>query len=124
MKKVLINSPHRKQCIPRRVKFIHDDQINFNNQKNVFRDLDGTSTSVNVFLKHLLMMTSRKDYTKQHINLQVIKWHVILEITYIVSNTIIFGYREFRMISISYLSTVNTLTSSFEYMKNGGLITA
>ena len=36
------------QClytIPRRVTFIHDDQINFNTQKNVFRDLDGISTS-------------------------------------------------------------------------------
>ena len=34
------------QClytIPRRVRFIHDDRINFNIHKNVFRDLDGIS---------------------------------------------------------------------------------
>ena len=36
------------QClytIPRRVTFIHDDRVNINTQKNVFRDLDGISTS-------------------------------------------------------------------------------
>ena len=36
------------QClytIPRRVKFPHDNQINFNIHKNVFRDLYGISTS-------------------------------------------------------------------------------
>ena len=36
------------QClhtIPQRVTFIHDDRINFNIHKNVFRDLDGISTS-------------------------------------------------------------------------------
>ena len=36
------------QClytIPRRVRFIHDDRINFNIHKNVFRDLDGISPS-------------------------------------------------------------------------------
>ena len=36
------------QClhtIPRRVTFIHDDRMNFNTNKNVFRDLDGISAS-------------------------------------------------------------------------------
>ena len=36
------------QClytIPQRVRFLHDDQINFNIHKNVFRDLDVNSTS-------------------------------------------------------------------------------
>ena len=36
------------QClytIPRRVRFLHDDRINFNIHKNVLRDLDGISTS-------------------------------------------------------------------------------
>ena len=36
------------QClytIPRRITFLHDDRINFNTQKNVFRDLYGISTS-------------------------------------------------------------------------------
>ena len=36
------------QClytIPRQVRFLHDDRINFNIHKNVFRDLDGISTS-------------------------------------------------------------------------------
>ena len=37
--------------IPRRVKFLHDDRINLNTQKNVFRDLDGISTSVTFFPK-------------------------------------------------------------------------
>ena len=35
------------QClytIPRSVTFLHDDRMNFNIQKNVFRDLDGIST--------------------------------------------------------------------------------
>ena len=52
------------QClrtIPRRVKFLHDDQINFNTQKNVFRDLYGISTSVTFFRINLLMMRSRKE---------------------------------------------------------------
>ena len=42
------------QClytIPRRVKFLHDDRINFNTQKNMFRDLYGISTSVTFPLK-------------------------------------------------------------------------
>ena len=36
------------QClytIPRRVKFLHDNRINFNIHNNVIRDLDGMSTS-------------------------------------------------------------------------------
>ena len=40
------------QCvytIPRRVTFLCDDRINFNTQKNVFRDLDGISTSETFF---------------------------------------------------------------------------
>ena len=37
--------------IPRRVTFIHDDQINFNIHKNVFRDLYGISTSETWFPK-------------------------------------------------------------------------
>ena len=42
------------QClhtIPRRVTFLHDDRMNINTQKNVFRDLDGISTSETWFLK-------------------------------------------------------------------------
>ena len=35
--------------IPRRIKLFHDDRINFNTQKNVFRDLDGISTSLPLF---------------------------------------------------------------------------
>ena len=31
--------------IPRKVRFLCDDRINFNIHKNVFRDLDGISTS-------------------------------------------------------------------------------
>ena len=42
------------QClytIPRRVTFLHDDRMNINTQKNVFRDLDGISTSETWFPK-------------------------------------------------------------------------
>ena len=42
------------QClytIPRSVTFIHDDQMNLNIQKNVFRDLDGISLSETWFPK-------------------------------------------------------------------------
>ena len=52
------------QClytIPRRVKFLHEYRINFNTQKNVFRDLDGISTSVTFFPKIFIMMRSRKE---------------------------------------------------------------
>ena len=55
------------QClytIPRRVKFLHDDQINFNTQKNVFRDLENISTSENVFRRNIFMMRSRKKVDK------------------------------------------------------------
>ena len=90
----------------------------------MFRDLENISTSETFFPKKYIDDEIKKKYTKQEIKLEVIKWHLILEITYIVSNTIILGYGELRMISISYLSTVNTLTSSFEYMNNGGHITA
>ena len=51
------------QCLytfPRRVIFLHDDQMNINTQKNVFRDLDGISTSETFFRKNILMMRSRK----------------------------------------------------------------
>ena len=36
---------HCLYTIPRRVKFLHDDRINFNTQKNVFRNLENISTS-------------------------------------------------------------------------------
>ena len=45
------------QClytIPRRVKFLHDNRINFNTQKNVFRYLDGISTSETFFLNKFI----------------------------------------------------------------------
>ena len=42
---------HWLYTIPRRVTFLHDDLINFNAQKNVFRDLDGISTSKTWFPK-------------------------------------------------------------------------
>ena len=40
------------QClytISRRVRFLHGDRINFNIHKNLFRDLDGNSTSETLF---------------------------------------------------------------------------
>ena len=42
------------QClctIPRRVTFLHDNLMNINTQKDVFRDLDGILTSETFFLK-------------------------------------------------------------------------
>ena len=52
------------QClytIPRRVTFLHDDQMNLNTQKKLFKDLDGISASDFFFRIHLLMMRSRKE---------------------------------------------------------------
>ena len=40
---------HYLHTIPRRVTFLHDDRMNLNIQKNVFRDLDGISTSETCF---------------------------------------------------------------------------
>ena len=42
------------RTIKRRVKLLHDDRINFNTQKNVFRDLYGISTSVTFFPKDFM----------------------------------------------------------------------
>ena len=50
------------QClhtIPRCVTFLHDDRMNLNIQKNVFRDLDGISTSKLGFRRNILKMRSR-----------------------------------------------------------------
>ena len=47
----VITAPLFIHTIPRCVTFIHDDQINFNIHKNVFRDLYGISTSETWFPK-------------------------------------------------------------------------
>ena len=55
------------QClhiIPRRVTFIHDDRINFNIHKNVFRYLDGISTSENWFLNKYIEDEIKKKVDK------------------------------------------------------------
>ena len=55
------------QClftIPRRVNFLHDDRINFNTQKNVFRDLDGISTSETWFPKKYIEDEIKKKLDK------------------------------------------------------------
>ena len=44
---------HCLYTIPRRVTFLHDDRINFNIHKNVFRDLNVNSTSETWFLKKI-----------------------------------------------------------------------
>ena len=53
--------------IPRRVTFIHDDRINFNTQRNVFRDLDGISTSETFFPNKFIddEIKKRVDKTKK-----------------------------------------------------------
>ena len=60
------------QClytIPRRVIFIHDDRINFNTQKNLFRDLDGISTSETLFLNKFIddEINKRVDKTRDQL---------------------------------------------------------
>ena len=54
------------QClytIPRRVRFLHDDRINFNMHKNVFRYLDGNSTSETWFPNKYI-----EDYIKKKVD--------------------------------------------------------
>ena len=51
------------QClhtIPRRVTFLHDDQINFNIHKNVFRDLNVDPTSETWFLNKYIEYDIKK----------------------------------------------------------------
>ena len=82
------------QClhtIPRRVTFIHDNRMNLNIHKNVFRDLDGISTSKTWFPKKYIEDEIKKKVDKKRDQLASDKWHMLLDITYIVSNTIILG---------------------------------
>ena len=55
---------HCLYTIPRRVKFLHDDRIKFNTQKNVFRYLDGISTSVNFFTNKFIDDETKKRVDK------------------------------------------------------------
>ena len=55
------------QClhtIPRRVTFLHDDRMNLNIQKNVFRDVDGISTSETWFPKKYIDYEIKKKVNK------------------------------------------------------------
>ena len=82
------------QClyiIPWHVKFLHDDRINFNTQKNVFRDLDGISTSVTLFPNKFIDDEIKKRVDKTRDQLASDKMAYELDITYIVSNMIMFG---------------------------------
>ena len=82
------------QCLhttPRRVTSLHDNRMNFNTHKNVFRDLDGISTSETWFPNKYIEDEINKKVDKLEINLQVMKWHMILDNKYTVSNTILLG---------------------------------
>ena len=60
------------QClhtIPRRVTFLDEDRMNLNIQKNVFRDLDGISTSETWFLKKYIEDDIKKKVDKTRDNL-------------------------------------------------------
>ena len=55
------------QClhtILRRVTFLHDDQMNINTQKNVFKNLDGISTSETWFLNKYIEYEIKKKVDK------------------------------------------------------------
>ena len=55
------------QClhtIPRRVTFLHDNQINFNIHKNVFRDLDVDPTSETWFPNNYIVYEIKKKVDK------------------------------------------------------------
>ena len=72
------------QClhtIPRRVTFLHDDQINFNIHKNVFRDLNVDPKSETWFLNKYIEDEIKKKLEKQEDNLKVMKWNMILDNT-------------------------------------------
>ena len=72
------------QClhtIPRRVTFLHDDRMNFNVHKNVFRYLYGISRSETWFPNKYIEDEINKKVEKQEINLQVMKWNMILDNT-------------------------------------------
>ena len=73
------------QClytIPQCPTFLHDDQIDFNKNKNVFRALDVNPTSETWFLnKYIEDEIKRKSRKKREDNLQVMKWHMILDNT-------------------------------------------
>ena len=72
------------QClytIPRRVTFLHDDQINLNIHKKVFRDLDINPTTETWFLNKYIEYEIKKKVDKTRGNLQVMKWYLILENT-------------------------------------------
>ena len=73
------------QClhtIPRRVIFIHDNRMNFNIHKNVFRDLDGISTSETWFPNKYIEDEIKKKVDKTREQLEnVMKWHMILDNT-------------------------------------------
>ena len=77
--------------------------------KNVFRDLDGISTSVTWFPNKYIEDDIKKKLDKTRDQLA--------------SDEMAYDIRQYK-ISISYLSTVNTLTPSFKYMNNGAVITA
>ena len=90
----------------------------------MFRDFDGISTSVTFFPKIFIddKIKKRVDETRDQLASDKMAYYNRHYIHCLQHDHFWMG--ELRMISISYLSTVNTLTSSFEYMKNGGLITA
>ena len=55
--------------IQRRVRFLHDDRMNLNIHKNVFRDLDGISTSKTWFLNKYIedKIKKKADKTREQL---------------------------------------------------------
>ena len=77
--------------IPRRVTFIHDDQINLNMHKNVFRNLYVDTTSETWFPNKHIKAEIKKQLDKKEDKLQVMEWKMRLDITLILSITIPYG---------------------------------
>ena len=66
---------------PTTCTFLHDDRINFNIHKDVLWDLDVNPTSETWFSNKYIEDENLKKYTKRDYNLQVMKWHMILDNT-------------------------------------------
>ena len=90
----------------------------------MFRNLYVDPTSETWFLNKYIEAEIKIFFDKTRGELASDEKKTILDNTLILSITTPYGYGELRMLLISYLSTVNKLTSSFKYIYNGALITA
>ena len=74
--------------IPRRVTILCDNRISFNENKDVFKDLNEVPSSYDWFLYEYIDAEVNKKFEKPKDDLHAIKWKRRLKITWIVSITI------------------------------------